>query len=102
MIYNIIPYISLHFILLNNYAEADALVELVFGRKSTYCFSKLQLFMMTFVAQKDLQNQMCSLPIRSDTMRVRQQKAELDKKLAEVEEAIKIFSREKVFVKLDE
>lgn len=44
---------------------------------------------------------MASLPIRSDTLRLRTKKEALEAKLAEVEEAIKIFSRPKVFVKLD-
>lgn len=42
-----------------------------------------------------------SLPIRDDTFRIRQTKAEYEKRLAEIEEAIKIFSKPKVFVKID-
>ena len=42
------------------------------------------------------------LPIRTDTLRVQNQKKELEDKIAEVEEAIKIFSRPKVYVKIDE
>lgn len=48
-----------------------------------------------------IQNTMSSLPIRSDTVRLQKQKAELNKQHAEIEEAIKIFERPKVFVKLD-
>lgn len=51
---------------------------------------------------KELQSKLSSLPIRSDTLRVRNAKEQLETKLAEVEEAIKIFSRPKVFVKIDE
>ncbi|XP_013399062.1 enkurin domain-containing protein 1-like [Lingula anatina] len=51
--------------------------------------------------QAELLRQLNSLPIRSDTLRVRTKKEELETKMAEVEEAIKIFSRPKVFVKID-
>ena len=42
-----------------------------------------------------------SLPIRDDTFRIRQTKSDYEKRLAEVEEAIKIFSKPKVFVRVD-
>lgn len=42
-----------------------------------------------------------SLPIRNDTYRMQQLKSEYEKRLAEIEEAIKIFSKPKVFVKID-
>ena len=54
-----------------------------------------------FAAEKELIRQMLMLPIRADTMKVRAKKTELEAKLAEIEEAIKIFSGRKVFVKLD-
>ena len=40
-----------------------------------------------------------SLPVSKDTLRVKQRKEHLEKKLQEVDTAIKIFSRPKVFVK---
>jgi len=49
----------------------------------------------------ELTSQMSRLPIGADTVRVRQQKVALENQLTEVEEAIKIFSRPKVFVKVD-
>ncbi|XP_067671204.1 enkurin domain-containing protein 1-like [Haliotis asinina] len=49
--------------------------------------------------QDDLTRQLQALPLRNDTFRVRTCKQELENKIAEVEEAIKIFSRPKVFVK---
>lgn len=49
--------------------------------------------------QQDLVNKLGSLPLRTDTFRMRSCKQELEAKLAEMEEAIKIFSRPKVFVK---
>ncbi|KAK7113492.1 enkurin domain-containing protein 1-like [Littorina saxatilis] len=51
--------------------------------------------------EKELVRQLASLPIGCDTMRVRNQRKEVEGKLAEIEEAIKIFSRPKVFVKCD-
>jgi len=41
------------------------------------------------------------MPIRNDTLRVRTKREELEQQLNKVDEAIKIFSRKKVFVKLD-
>ncbi len=57
--------------------------------------------MTLFLAQNELTRKMASLPIRSDTLRLRKTKEELEGKMAEVEEAIRIFSRPKVFVRLD-
>jgi len=41
------------------------------------------------------------MPLRNDTVRIRAKRDDVEQKLAKVEEAIKIFSRKKVFVKLD-
>lgn len=51
--------------------------------------------------QTDLLQQLNSMPIRTDTVRMRSKKEELERKLSEIEEATKIFSRPKVFVRLD-
>ncbi|XP_074607939.1 enkurin domain-containing protein 1-like [Acropora palmata] len=51
---------------------------------------------------EDLVTQLNALPVRVDTLRVKTKKSELEKKLVEIEDAIKIFSRPKVFVKLDD
>ncbi|XP_062854925.1 enkurin domain-containing protein 1 [Trichomycterus rosablanca] len=50
---------------------------------------------------RSLVSEMLSLPMRTDTLSVRSRRAELDRRLSEVEEAIKIFSREKVYIKND-
>jgi hypothetical protein len=50
---------------------------------------------------KELTDELSAMPIRNDTLRIRNKREELEQKLAKVEEAIKIFSRQKVFVKLD-
>ena len=42
-----------------------------------------------------------SLPIRNDTFRLQTTKTDMEKKLAQLDEAIKIFSKPKVFVKID-
>ncbi|XP_070616450.1 enkurin domain-containing protein 1 isoform X2 [Erythrolamprus reginae] len=41
------------------------------------------------------------LPVRIDTLSVQTRRVSLEKKLSQIEEALKIFSRPKVFVKLD-
>lgn len=51
--------------------------------------------------QKELTAELASLPIRNDTLRIRSKREDIEQKLAKVDEAIKIFSRQKVFVKLD-
>lgn len=54
-----------------------------------------------FVERKELLDELSSMPIRNDTLRIRTKREELEQKLDKVEEAMKIFSRKKVFVKLD-
>ncbi|KTF79285.1 hypothetical protein cypCar_00047563 [Cyprinus carpio] len=50
---------------------------------------------------RSLVSELLSLPIKADTLSVRSRRAQLDQRLSEVEEAIKIFSRDKVYVKVD-
>ncbi|XP_051509210.1 enkurin domain-containing protein 1 [Myxocyprinus asiaticus] len=50
---------------------------------------------------RSLVNELLSLPVKSDTLSIRSRRAELDQRLSEVEEAIKIFSRDKVYVKIN-
>ena len=57
--------------------------------------------MFLFAEEQELINEMSALPLRMDTFRIRSQKQEIDQKLAELEEAKKIFSRPKVFVKVE-
>ena len=57
---------------------------------------------MCWVAEeKELVQELAALPIGRDTVRVRNKRKEVESKLTELEEAIKIFSRPKVFVKVD-
>ncbi|XP_058803425.1 uncharacterized protein LOC131671192 [Phymastichus coffea] len=46
-------------------------------------------------------NELNMLPIRTDTLRSQKRKMEIEKQLTKLEEAIKVFSRPKVFVKID-
>jgi hypothetical protein len=60
------------------------------------------VFTLYLVAETELQRQLAAMPVRADTLRIRQRKQELERKIVDVEEAMKIFSRKKVFVKLDQ
>ncbi|XP_014643969.1 PREDICTED: enkurin domain-containing protein 1 isoform X2 [Ceratotherium simum simum] len=52
-------------------------------------------------SQRQLLRELVLLPAGADSLRAQGHRAELDRKLVQVEEAIKIFSRPKVFVKMD-
>lgn len=52
-------------------------------------------------AHRSLVTELLSLPLRSDTLSVASRRAHLECRLSEIEEAIKIFSRDKVYVKID-
>eukprot|EP00079_Xenopus_tropicalis_P015612 XP_004913560.1 PREDICTED: enkurin domain-containing protein 1 [Xenopus tropicalis] len=51
--------------------------------------------------QEKLVKELQMLPLGSDTLSIQKRRTELEKKMVEVEEAIKIFSRTKVFIKKD-
>ncbi|XP_075037759.1 enkurin domain-containing protein 1 [Mixophyes fleayi] len=51
--------------------------------------------------QSQLVKDLLMLPVRADTLSIQNRRTELEKKLSEIEEAIKIFSRPKVFIKID-
>jgi hypothetical protein len=48
----------------------------------------------------DLVQELNMIPVRMDTLRIRNRKMELEKQLNTIEEGIKVFSRPKVFVKI--
>lgn len=52
-------------------------------------------------SQSQLLRELVLLPAGADSLRAQGHRAELDRKLVQIEEAIKIFSRPKVFVKMD-
>ncbi|XP_033099636.1 enkurin domain-containing protein 1-like isoform X2 [Anneissia japonica] len=51
--------------------------------------------------ERELQLQLHKVPLNPETFRAKTLKTDIETKLAEVEEAIKIFSRNKVFIKVD-
>lgn len=52
-------------------------------------------------AHRSLVTELLSLPLKADNLSVRSRRAHLECRLSEIEEAIKIFSRDKVYVKID-
>ncbi|XP_062911418.1 enkurin domain-containing protein 1 [Mobula hypostoma] len=52
--------------------------------------------------QKQLTKQLLMFPVQVDTIGMQNRRTDLEKKLAEIEEAIKIFSRPKVFIKIND
>ncbi|XP_071613381.1 enkurin domain-containing protein 1 [Heliangelus exortis] len=52
-------------------------------------------------SQEQLIKEMVMLPVRADTLSMQRRRMELERNLSQIEEAIKIFSRPKVFIKLD-
>jgi hypothetical protein len=50
----------------------------------------------------ELQKKLSQLPVRNDTVTLRRTKEDIEKKLVELDEAILIFSKPKVFIKMDE
>ena len=51
--------------------------------------------------QESLTKELQSLPLRTDTLRLQRRRADLEARLAEVEDALRIFSRPKVFIKME-
>ncbi|NXP86833.1 ENKD1 protein, partial [Passerina amoena] len=52
-------------------------------------------------SQEQLVKDLVLLPMRGDSLRMQKRRVELERKLSQIDEAIKIFSRPKVFIKLD-
>ncbi|XP_059193889.1 enkurin domain-containing protein 1 isoform X2 [Centropristis striata] len=50
---------------------------------------------------RSLVTELLSLPLKADNLSIRSRRGHLDCRLSEIEEAIKIFSRDKVYVKID-
>ncbi|XP_056408374.1 enkurin domain-containing protein 1 [Hyla sarda] len=51
--------------------------------------------------QSQLLKELLMLPVRADNLSIQNRRTELEKKLSEIEEAIKVFTRPKVFIKID-
>lgn len=56
---------------------------------------------MSAAGQEQLIKDLVMLPMRADTLSIQKRRVELERKLSQIEEALKIFSRPKVFIKLD-
>ncbi|NXI28556.1 ENKD1 protein, partial [Sterrhoptilus dennistouni] len=52
-------------------------------------------------SQEQLIKDLVLLPMRGDSLKMQKRRIELERKLSQIDEAIKIFSRPKVFIKLD-
>ncbi|XP_007938454.1 enkurin domain-containing protein 1 [Orycteropus afer afer] len=62
---------------------------------------RLETLSSLLQSQSQLLRELVLLPAGADSLRAQGHRAELDRKLVQVEEAIKIFSRPKVFVKMN-
>lgn len=61
----------------------------------------LFFFFFNFTGEEQLIKELVMLPVRTDTLSMQKKRVDLERKLSQIEEAIKIFSRPKVFIKLD-
>lgn len=55
-----------------------------------------------FLDRAELEKKISHLPIRNDSLTLRRTKEDIEKRILALDEAIKIFSRPKVFVKHEE
>lgn len=65
-----------------------------------FAFPLTQFFFL-LTGQEQLIKDLVMLPVRADTLSMQKRRVELERKLSQIEEAINIFSRPKVFIKLD-
>lgn len=73
-------------------------------RQSTYRMIFLSLFNQTgcsFKGYADRIQELNTMPVRNDTLRMRRRKMEIEEELKKIDEGIKVFQRAKVFVKTD-
>lgn len=62
----------------------------------------LFIFLQLFTDHKEMIEEYNSLPVSKDTLRIRQKKEDIERKLIKVEEGIRILSKAKVFVRTEE
>ncbi len=60
------------------------------------------IYFIFVLDRAELEKKISHLPIRNDSLTLRRTKEEIEKKIIELDEAIKIFSKPKVFVKSEE
>lgn len=65
-------------------------------------YASIFFFFSFLTAHVDLLAELKAMPLSRDTLRIKSRKDELERKLRETDSAIKIFSRERVFIKVDE
>ena len=69
----------------------------------THTHTHMYIHIHIYTAQQQLVEQHRLLPIRSaDSIGVRNRKSELERRIMEVDEAIQVFGRPRVFVRLDQ
>lgn len=54
-----------------------------------------------FVGYADRIQELNSMPVRNDTLKMRKRKMEIEEELKKIDEGIKVFQRPKVFVKIN-
>ena len=74
---------------------------LFFSRSSQLVFSSHKLVIVTifYPGRDQLLTKLRDLPLRNDTLRLHNTRTHLENKIAEIEDAVKIFSRPRVFIK---
>lgn len=63
---------------------------------------KMIFHFLMFLDRAELEKKFSHLPIRNDSLTLRQTKEDIEKRIIALDEAIKIFSRPKVFIKNEE
>lgn len=63
-----------------------------------YCAERI---LCTVADYQDYVNELNMMPIKVDTLRAQRRKIEIEKQLNKLEEGIKVFSRPKVYVKMN-
>lgn len=61
-------------------------------------FSLIPIFISDY---NELISELNKIPVRTDTLKMKQRKIEIEKQLDKLEGGIRIFSRSKVYVKID-
>lgn len=70
-------------------------------RQIPFLFHSSRFIFFFLPGQEQLLKDLVMLPVRADTLSIQKRRVELERKLSQIEEALKIFSRPKVFIKMD-
>ena len=63
---------------------------------------RFAIILILYLAHTELLSELKIMPLSRDTLRIKSRKDELERKLRETDSAIKIFSRQRVFIKIDD